>query len=75
MTELQTAQLLSRLNAISKLMVLNMTQGKDQAEQIRLFSLAGFAPKEIAETLGTTPNNVSVRLSALRKTSAKGRSK
>jgi hypothetical protein len=60
-------RLLSRLDGIIKLLVLDMTKNEDQIERIRLLSLAGFQPKEIAETLETTSNNVRVRLSSLRK--------
>ena len=59
--------LLGKLDAITKLLVIDVTQGKDQTEQIRLLSQVGFQPKNIAEMLGTTANNVSVRLSSLRK--------
>jgi DNA-binding CsgD family transcriptional regulator len=60
-----------KLDAIIKLMVFGMTEGKSQTEQIRLLSAAGFQPKDIAETLGTTPNTVSVVLSNLRKAKTK----
>lgn len=60
-------RLLGRLDGIIKLLVLDMTKNEDQTAQIRLLSLAGFQPKEIAETLETTSNNVRVRLSSLRK--------
>jgi hypothetical protein len=59
--------LLGKLDAIIKLLVIDVTQGKDQTEQIRLLSQVGFQPKNIAEMLGTTANNVRVRLSSLRK--------
>jgi transcriptional regulator len=60
-------ELLAKLDAIIRLLVIDIAEGKDQTEQIRLLSLAGFQPKKIAEMLGTTANNVSVRLSSLRK--------
>jgi DNA-binding CsgD family transcriptional regulator len=63
----------AKLDVIIKLMVLGMTQGKSQTEQIRLLSAAGFQPKDIAETLGTTPNAVRVILFNLRKQGRKGR--
>ena len=61
-----------KLDAIIKLMVLRMTEGKSQKDQIRLLSTAGFKPKAIAETLATTGNTVNVTLANMRKT--KGRS-
>lgn len=61
-------QLISaKLDAIIKLMVFSMSEGKSQTEQVRLLSAAGFQPKEIARTIGTTPNTVRVALSNLRK--------
>jgi hypothetical protein len=59
--------LFEKIDSIIKLMVLGITQGKSQTEQIRLLSAAGLQPKEIAQTLGTTANAVRVMLSNLRK--------
>jgi DNA-binding NarL/FixJ family response regulator len=59
--------LVAKLDAIIKLMVLGMTEGKPQVEKIALLSSVGFPPKQIAQVLGTTPNTVRVVLSALRK--------
>jgi DNA-binding CsgD family transcriptional regulator len=64
-------RIIVKLNAIIKLMVLRMTEGKSQVDQIKLLSLAGLPPKEIAETLGTTSNTVNVTLSNLRKQKTK----
>lgn len=61
------AKIVERLDQIVKLMVFAMTEGKPQTERVRLLSLVGFKPKEIAETLGTTSNTVSVTLLALRR--------
>jgi len=64
----KTVQVLAaKLDAIIKLMVFAITEGKSQREQIRLLSAAGFQPKEIAEVVGTTPNTVRVALSNLRR--------
>lgn len=69
----KTIQILStKLDTVIKLLALGMTQGKSQKEQIWLMSSAGFRPKEIAETLGTTPNAVRVILFNLRKQQRKG---
>jgi DNA-binding CsgD family transcriptional regulator len=38
-----------------------------QRDQIAALARVGFTPKETAELLGTTPNTVSVYLSAIRK--------
>jgi DNA-directed RNA polymerase specialized sigma24 family protein len=56
-----------KIDTIIKLMVLGMTEGKNQVDQVMLLAKAGFKPKEIAETLDTTPNTVRVALSKLRK--------
>ena len=57
----------SKLDTIIKLMVL-LTKGDcSLTEQMGLLSAAGLQPKEIAETLGTTPNAVRVTLSTMRK--------
>ena len=73
MDEKMASALAEKLDAIIKLMVFAMTEGKNQTEQIRLLSEAGFEPKEIAETLGTTPNTVRVALFNLRKKAGKSR--
>lgn len=59
--------ILSRLDGIIKLMVFRMTEGKKQVDQIVLLSKAGFAPKAIAEAIGTTANTVRVTLTSLKK--------
>ena len=66
--------LVSKLDAIIKLMVFRMTEGKKQVEQIRLLAKAGFGPKAIAEAVGTTSNTVRVALVNLKKQKARGRS-
>ena len=59
--------LVRKLDAIIRLAVMGMTEGKSQTERIWLFSVAGLQPKEIAEILNTTPNTVRVMLFNLRK--------
>jgi DNA-directed RNA polymerase specialized sigma24 family protein len=46
---------------------LSSTRGLTLTEKIYLLHQAKFAPKEIAEILGTTSNVVNVRLSEMRK--------
>jgi hypothetical protein len=60
-------KIVQRLDRVIQVGVVGMTQGKTQAEQIWLFSLAGLQPREIADLLGTTPNTVRVVLFHLRK--------
>jgi hypothetical protein len=52
---------------LTKLVAIGLVNGKPQKEQIRLLSIAGMGPKEIADLIGTTANTVNVALSALRK--------
>ncbi len=75
MDEKAVQTLAAKLDAIIKLMVFGLTEGRSQTEQVRLLSLAGFQPKQIAQTLGTTPNTVRVALSNLRKRKAKAPSR
>ena len=51
----------------TRLIAIGLVNGKPQKEQIRLLSIAGMSPKEIADLIGTTPNTVNVALSTLRK--------
>jgi DNA-binding CsgD family transcriptional regulator len=61
--------LVKELQKISKLLVLNLADGKTNTEVIEMLSRIDFQPKEIAELLGTSANTVSVILSNLRKKS------
>ncbi|MDP9007317.1 MAG: hypothetical protein M3N91_01180 [Pseudomonadota bacterium] len=44
-----------------------MCTDRPQLAKIKILAGAGLAPKEIAEIVGTTPNTVSVSLSAMRR--------
>jgi DNA-binding NarL/FixJ family response regulator len=59
--------LIAKLDAIIRLMVFRMTEGKKQIEQINLLSKAGLGPKAIAEALGTTSGTVRVALANMKK--------
>ncbi len=56
-----------KLDVLTRLTALLLTEEKKQADQFLLLNRAGFKPKDIAELLGTTPNTVRVALSTLRK--------
>ena len=56
-----------KLDTLIKLVSIAITEGKKQAEQIRMLALAGIKPSQIAEILGTTSNTVNVALSGLRR--------
>jgi DNA-binding CsgD family transcriptional regulator len=62
-----TQDLVKKIDLLIRLFAVNMVNGKSQQEQIRLLSIGGMGPKEIADLLGTTPNTVNVTLSTLRK--------
>ena len=57
----------NRSDLQTKLIAIGLVNGKPQKEQIRLLSIAGMGPKEIADLIGTTPNTVNVTLSSLRR--------
>lgn len=57
----------NRSDLQTRLIAIGLVNGKPQKEQIRLLSIAGMGPKEIADLIGTTPNTVNVALSSLRK--------
>ena len=57
----------NRSDLWTRLIAIGLVNGKPQKEQIRLLSIAGMGPKEIADLIGTTPNTVNVTLSSLRK--------
>jgi len=60
------------LGRIANLLAVLVTDGKTQTEAILRLAHAGYAPKEIADFLGTTSNTVRVTLSTKR---AAGRSR
>ena len=56
----------AKLDILIRLTALSLVSGKKQQEQFFLLNTAGFQPKDIAELLDTTPNNVRVGLSPMR---------
>lgn len=59
--------LAGKIDMLTRLFAVQLVNGKNQREQIRLLSIAGMGPKEIADLIGTTPNTVNVTLSTMRK--------
>lgn len=53
---------IERLDRIAKLLAVLVAEGKTQTEAVLRLSDVGFAPREIAELLGTTANTVRVTL-------------
>ena len=60
-------QILQELRKMSRLMAVTSMRDLTQRERIEILASAEFAPKEIAELVGTTANTVSVELSRLRR--------
>lgn len=63
----QLRELTSRLDAVVRLLALNLPADMKQETKVRLLSDSGFQPKDIAKILDTTPNAVSVALSKMRR--------
>ena len=55
-----------KLDKIIKLLTFSLTPDWTQRKRIAFLDKLGFAPKEMAQILGTTANTVSVTLSELR---------
>lgn len=62
-----------KLDTLIRLLATLVTADKPQREQIRLLSRAGLQPAQIADLIGTTANNVRVRLVSLRKEGLKSK--
>jgi len=67
--------MINKLDILIKLTAVNVVQNKDFKEQVRLLSSIGLQPKEIADILGKTSNNVRVTLSILRREKKKRKTK
>jgi len=70
----QFEQLLGRLDAISRILVLALPE-VSQTRLIQVLSESGMAPKDIASVIGTTNNTVSVALDRLKKAAKKDKKK
>lgn len=68
-----TDDIVSKLDVLIRLTAIGLFADKTQKERIQILDSAGVPPKQIADMIGTTPNTVSVALSALRKERRKGR--
>jgi DNA-binding CsgD family transcriptional regulator len=60
-------QLAAEVKRTNRLLALLLTKGERQKSAIATLKSAGFAPKEIAAILGTTPGTVSVALSNMKR--------
>ena len=63
----QLKELTNRLDAVVRLLALNLPADMKQETKVRLLSDSGLQPKDIAKILDTTPNAVSVALSKMRR--------
>ena len=61
------AEILRELRKMSRLMAVTSMRDLTQRERIEILASAEFAPKDIAELVGTTANTVSVELSRLKR--------
>ena len=62
MNDNQFKQVLQRLDAIARLLALNLPKEIDQNQKMVILSELGLQPKDIAKILGTTANAVSIAL-------------
>jgi len=67
MAKVSKGKLENKLDLLIRLSAINLVAGRKQRDQIRLLSVAGMAPGEIADLIGTTSNTVNVALSSIRK--------
>lgn len=67
MDENKCKQINEKLDTVIRLISIGLIVGRSQREQILMLDMCGFAPKKIAETIGTTANSVRVELHAIRK--------
>ncbi|MCH7964388.1 MAG: hypothetical protein IH852_10685 [Bacteroidetes bacterium] len=62
----------SKLNIVIKLLALQAIGDKEYRQQVMFLDSIGLQPKEIAELIGKTANNVKVTLHLIRKSQQKG---
>ena len=65
----ETETLEKKLDILIKLFAMEAVRGREFREQVRILDQVGLQPKEIAELLNKSPNNISVTLSYLKKKS------
>jgi DNA-binding CsgD family transcriptional regulator len=61
-----------KLDRVLQLLAIMTVRDMPQTDQIATLNRVGFAPKEIANVLGTTPNTVRVALVSIRRVEALG---
>jgi hypothetical protein len=66
MDEKQLKLLSDKMDVMIRLLAINATSGKSVKDQIRLLNTMGMTPKQIADALGKTQNQVNVTLHDIR---------
>ena len=66
-------KIVEELKNIKRLLALSLIKDKNQTEQIKFLSDAGFQPKEIAEIINTSANTVRVTKTRIRKSEKDGK--
>ena len=67
MNDSQFKQMLQRLDAITKLLAMNLPKEINLTQKVEVLSDMGLQPKDIGPILRTTPNSVSVLLNKIKK--------
>jgi DNA-directed RNA polymerase specialized sigma24 family protein len=73
MAQMNDEQTTEKLDRALRLLAAIATRGLSQTDQIALLDRTGFAPKEIAEIVGTTSNTVRVSLVSIRRAATQGK--
>ena len=73
MAQMNDEQAIEKLDRALRLLAAIATRGLSQTDQIALLDRVGFAPKEIAEIVGTTSNTVRVGLVSIRRATTHGK--
>ncbi len=63
----ESRMIINRLDILIKLTAANAIRDRSLKDQVSLLSSVGLQPKEIAEILGKTSNNIRVTLSMINK--------
>ena len=75
MGQMNDELVVEKLDRVLRLLAVIAVKGMSQTDQIAILDRVGFAPKEIAEIVGTTSNTVRVGLVGIRRAAAQGKRK
>lgn len=67
MNESESGQIEKKLDILIKLSAIEAVRGREFREQVMILNQVGFQPKDIADLLNKSPNNISVTLNYIRK--------